>query len=192
MLEKLEDQIERLAPNFRDCILARRVFSPGDRESMDPIRWAATLEAGQWISASSCFDRHGSITPHRHKIYTSVRSPSHQVVEFTQCAATMRPNWRWREQAANRNRWTIVPALLSAIPSYWCSKGERDRELSISQQHHEESAMCTARKWPKCERKTGTAPVSRNRQADSRVAPVTSPQVWAGDAPPALNRRVAA
>ena len=35
MLEKLEDQIERFAPGFRDLILARRVFSPADLESMD-------------------------------------------------------------------------------------------------------------------------------------------------------------
>jgi len=35
MLEKLEGQIERFAPGFRDCILARRVFSPADLESMD-------------------------------------------------------------------------------------------------------------------------------------------------------------
>ena len=35
MLQKLEDQIERFAPGFRDCVLARRVFSPADLESMD-------------------------------------------------------------------------------------------------------------------------------------------------------------
>ncbi len=35
MLEKLEDQIDRFAPGFRDCILARRVFSPADLEHMD-------------------------------------------------------------------------------------------------------------------------------------------------------------
>jgi phytoene dehydrogenase-like protein len=35
MLQKLEDQIERFAPGFRDCTLARRVFSPADLESMD-------------------------------------------------------------------------------------------------------------------------------------------------------------
>jgi phytoene dehydrogenase-like protein len=35
MLGRLEDQIERFAPGFRDCILARRVFSPADLESMD-------------------------------------------------------------------------------------------------------------------------------------------------------------
>jgi phytoene dehydrogenase-like protein len=34
-LEKLENQIDRFAPGFRDCILARRVFSPADLESMD-------------------------------------------------------------------------------------------------------------------------------------------------------------
>jgi phytoene dehydrogenase-like protein len=35
MLQKLENQIERFAPGFRDCILARRVFSPADLETMD-------------------------------------------------------------------------------------------------------------------------------------------------------------
>jgi phytoene dehydrogenase-like protein len=35
MLERLENQIERFAPGFRDCILARRVFSPADLESMN-------------------------------------------------------------------------------------------------------------------------------------------------------------
>jgi phytoene dehydrogenase-like protein len=35
MLEKLEGQIERFAPGFGDCILARRVFFPADIESMD-------------------------------------------------------------------------------------------------------------------------------------------------------------
>jgi len=35
MLPRLEDQIERFAPGFRQCILARRVFSPADLERMD-------------------------------------------------------------------------------------------------------------------------------------------------------------
>ena len=34
-LEKLENQIERFAPGFRDCILARRIFAPADLEAMD-------------------------------------------------------------------------------------------------------------------------------------------------------------
>jgi phytoene dehydrogenase-like protein len=35
MLPKLESQIERFAPGFRECVLARRVFSPADLECMD-------------------------------------------------------------------------------------------------------------------------------------------------------------
>jgi len=35
MLDKLENQIERFAPGFRECILARHVFSPANLESMD-------------------------------------------------------------------------------------------------------------------------------------------------------------
>ena len=35
MLQRVENQIERFAPGFRDCIMARRVFSPADLESMD-------------------------------------------------------------------------------------------------------------------------------------------------------------
>jgi phytoene dehydrogenase-like protein len=35
MLGRLEDQIERFAPGFRECVLARRVFSPADLESSD-------------------------------------------------------------------------------------------------------------------------------------------------------------
>ena len=35
MLDRLEDQIERFAPGFRDCVLARRVLFPADLESMD-------------------------------------------------------------------------------------------------------------------------------------------------------------
>src|SRR5579863_9089523 len=35
MLERLENQIERFAPGFRDCVMARRVFSPAALEAMD-------------------------------------------------------------------------------------------------------------------------------------------------------------
>jgi phytoene dehydrogenase-like protein len=35
MLSRVENQIERFAPGFRDCVLARRVFSPADLESTD-------------------------------------------------------------------------------------------------------------------------------------------------------------
>ena len=35
MLERVEAQIERFAPGFRDCILARRTWSPAELEAMD-------------------------------------------------------------------------------------------------------------------------------------------------------------
>jgi phytoene dehydrogenase-like protein len=35
MLSRLEAQIERFAPGFRECILARHVFKPADLEAMD-------------------------------------------------------------------------------------------------------------------------------------------------------------
>jgi len=35
MQQRIEDQIERFAPGFRETVLARRVFSPADLESMD-------------------------------------------------------------------------------------------------------------------------------------------------------------
>jgi phytoene dehydrogenase-like protein len=35
MLDRLESQIERFAPGFRDCVLARRVFNPAALEQMD-------------------------------------------------------------------------------------------------------------------------------------------------------------
>ncbi|HKW17127.1 MAG TPA: NAD(P)/FAD-dependent oxidoreductase [Terriglobales bacterium] len=35
MLPRIENQIERFAPGFRDCVLARRVFRPTDLEAMD-------------------------------------------------------------------------------------------------------------------------------------------------------------
>jgi phytoene dehydrogenase-like protein len=35
MLERLEAQIERFAPGFRDCVLARRTWSPADLEARD-------------------------------------------------------------------------------------------------------------------------------------------------------------
>jgi phytoene dehydrogenase-like protein len=35
MTDRIEAQIERFAPGFRDCILARRAFSPAGLEAMD-------------------------------------------------------------------------------------------------------------------------------------------------------------
>ena len=46
MLSKLEDQIERFAPGFRDCVLARRVCSPADLEAMDANLIGGDVQGG--------------------------------------------------------------------------------------------------------------------------------------------------
>ena len=46
MLEALESQIERFAPGFRDCILARRVFTPAALEVMDPNLIGGDISGG--------------------------------------------------------------------------------------------------------------------------------------------------
>jgi phytoene dehydrogenase-like protein len=46
MLGKLEGQIERFAPGFRDCVLARRVCSPADLEAMDANLVGGDVQGG--------------------------------------------------------------------------------------------------------------------------------------------------
>ena len=48
MLDRMEAQIERFAPGFRDCILARRMFSPSALEQMD-----ANLIGGDIVGGAS-------------------------------------------------------------------------------------------------------------------------------------------
>jgi phytoene dehydrogenase-like protein len=46
MLPKIEAQIERFAPGFRDCVLAHRVLSPADLESMDANLVGGDIQGG--------------------------------------------------------------------------------------------------------------------------------------------------
>jgi phytoene dehydrogenase-like protein len=48
MLPRLEAQIERFAPGFRDCVLARHVFRPADLEAMD-----ANLAGGDIVGGAA-------------------------------------------------------------------------------------------------------------------------------------------
>ena len=57
MTRRIEAQIERYAPGFRDCILARRVFSPAGLEAMD-----ANLVGGD-ISGGSMEMQHYLLRP---------------------------------------------------------------------------------------------------------------------------------
>jgi phytoene dehydrogenase-like protein len=42
----IEGQIERFAPGFRDCVMARRVFAPADLEAMDANLVGGDVNAG--------------------------------------------------------------------------------------------------------------------------------------------------
>jgi len=55
MLASLERQIERFAPGFLDCILARRVFSPADLESMDANLVGGDIVGGSLDIKQFCF-----------------------------------------------------------------------------------------------------------------------------------------
>jgi phytoene dehydrogenase-like protein len=67
MLPRLEDQIERFAPGFRDCILDRHVLSPAALEKMD-----ANLIGGD-ISGGAMNLRQLLFRPTRHQYATSAR-----------------------------------------------------------------------------------------------------------------------
>lgn len=67
MLNRLEAQIERFAPGFRDCILMRRVFSPAAMEKMD-----ANLIGGD-IGGGAMDIRQFLFRPTRHHYATSAK-----------------------------------------------------------------------------------------------------------------------
>ncbi len=55
MLGRLEAQIERFAPGFLDCVLARRVFFPADLESMDANLVGGDIVGGRLDLRQFCF-----------------------------------------------------------------------------------------------------------------------------------------
>lgn len=67
MLSRLEAQIERFAPGFRDCVLARRIFSPASLEAMD-----ANLVGGD-IGGGAMDMKQLLFRPTRHQYATSAR-----------------------------------------------------------------------------------------------------------------------
>ena len=47
MSSRIEDQIERFAPGFRDCILARRILPPAALESMNANLVGGDINGGE-------------------------------------------------------------------------------------------------------------------------------------------------
>lgn len=55
MLESIENQIERFAPGFRDCVIARRSFSPNELQSMDSNLGGGDISGGDMELAQFLF-----------------------------------------------------------------------------------------------------------------------------------------
>ena len=96
MLPRLEAQIERFAPGFRDCVLERRVFAPAALEAMD-----ANLIGGD-IGGGAVDLRQFLFRPTRAALcnlgprsFIYARRPRHRAAVCTACAATMQPGWRF-------------------------------------------------------------------------------------------------
>ena len=51
MLDSIENQIERFAPGFRDCVLARRTFSPADLESTFGLTGGNIMQGAMSLSS---------------------------------------------------------------------------------------------------------------------------------------------
>jgi phytoene dehydrogenase-like protein len=70
MTQRIEDQIERFAPGFRDCVLARRVFTPADLETADANLIGGDISGGamtmRQVLFRPCRDSYATSDP---KIY---------------------------------------------------------------------------------------------------------------------------
>jgi phytoene dehydrogenase-like protein len=58
MTNRIEAQIERFAPGFRDCILARRAFSPAGLEAMDANLVGGDISGGAFTVRQILFRPH--------------------------------------------------------------------------------------------------------------------------------------
>jgi phytoene dehydrogenase-like protein len=65
MVERMEEQVERFAPGFRDRILARHVLSPADLERRDANLVAGDVGAGSYALDQVVFRPLPSVSPYR-------------------------------------------------------------------------------------------------------------------------------
>ena len=72
MLPRLEDQIERFAPGFRDVVLGHHVSSPATLEKMDANLLGGDISGGVIDLRQMLFVRPQSYMPHRHLIFSYV------------------------------------------------------------------------------------------------------------------------
>ncbi len=77
MTDRIEAQIERFAPGFRDCILARHISSPLTFQSMDENLVGGDVNGGAFNLRQLCFrpTRHYYATSNRHIFLCSASTP---------------------------------------------------------------------------------------------------------------------
>ena len=94
MTDRIEAQVERFAPGFRDLILAREhVMEPGDFETYNANYIGGDINGGTRTSASSSRPRWRASSPTRPPCPASISAPRQRrrAAAFTGCAATMPP-----------------------------------------------------------------------------------------------------
>jgi len=87
MLPRLEAQIERFAPGFRDCVLAQRVFSPADLESMDANLVGGDIQGGVLDIRQFLFRP----TWRRYRVATARPLPGENAQRIYMCSASTPP-----------------------------------------------------------------------------------------------------
>ena len=91
MTERIEAQIERFAPGFRDCVLARHVSTPAALESMDANLVGGDISGGAMTLRQMFFRPTSERLRDRHRpICICVRHRRRRAEACTACAATMR------------------------------------------------------------------------------------------------------
>jgi phytoene dehydrogenase-like protein len=87
MLPRLEAQIERFAPGFRDCVLARHVFSPADLERMDSNLVGGDIQGGVLDMRQFLFRP----TWRRYRVATARPLPGENAQRIYICSASTPP-----------------------------------------------------------------------------------------------------
>jgi len=77
MLEEIESQVERFAPGFRDCVLARRAIGPAELEAWNPNLVGGDLSGGAMNLSQLLFRPTASLyrTPRRGLYLCSASTP---------------------------------------------------------------------------------------------------------------------
>jgi len=87
MLPRLEAQIERFAPGFRDCVLARQVFSPAGLEAMDSNLVGGDIQGGVLDMRQFLFRP----TWRHYRVATARPLPGEKVQRIYICSASTPP-----------------------------------------------------------------------------------------------------